>query len=45
MAAHPGDLTRDQIAFIMAALAARAEQEEVAKLAEEGVTRIVVKED
>jgi hypothetical protein len=29
----------------MASLSARAEQEEVAKLAEEGVTKIVVKED
>jgi hypothetical protein len=37
-------LTRSQINFLMAALAVRAEASTVAQLAEEGVTRIVVRE-
>jgi hypothetical protein len=44
-AEHPKDLTRDQINFLMAARAFRAEQAEQARLAEEGITRIVVKEE
>ena len=39
------DLTRTQINFLMAALATRAEATQVAELAEQGVTRIVVRDD
>ncbi|MCP8307909.1 MAG: hypothetical protein H3Z53_02570 [archaeon] len=45
LADHPRDLTRDQINFLVAALAHRAELVESARLEQEGVTRIVVKED
>jgi len=44
LAEHPSDLTRDQILFLTAALANRMEQIRTAKLAAEGVTRIVVTE-
>jgi hypothetical protein len=45
LAEHPRDLTRDQILFLTAALAHRMEQMRTAKLATEGVTRIVVTEE
>jgi hypothetical protein len=45
LAEHPRDLTRDQILFLTAALAHRMEQMQTAKLAAEGVTRIVVTEE
>jgi hypothetical protein len=45
LADSPRDLTRDQINFLMAAISERAERAQLAELAEEGVTRIVVKED
>ena len=45
LADHPSDLTRDQILFLTAALAFRSRQVEATRLAEEGVTRIVVSED
>jgi hypothetical protein len=45
LAEHPRDLTRDQILFLTAALAHRMEQMSAAKLAAEGVTRIVVSEE
>jgi hypothetical protein len=45
LADHPRDLTRDQILFLTAALAHRMEQMTTAKLAAEGVTRIVVSEE
>lgn len=44
LADHPSDLTRDQILFLTAAMAHRMEQVRTAKLAAEGVTRIVVAE-
>jgi hypothetical protein len=45
LAEHPRDLTRDQILFLTAAVAYRMQQAEAARLAEDGVTRIVVEED
>ncbi|MEM3028053.1 MAG: hypothetical protein QW220_04930 [Candidatus Bathyarchaeia archaeon] len=45
LADHPRDLTRDQILFLTAALAYRSQQMEAARLAAEGVTRIVVTEE
>lgn len=45
LAEHPRELTRDQILFLTATLAHRREQTEAARLAAEGVTRIVVTED
>jgi hypothetical protein len=45
LADHAGDLTRDQILFLMASLAHRAAIRENVRLAESGVTRIVVSED
>lgn len=44
LAPEAGSLTRSQINFLMAALAVRAEAATVAQLAEQGVTRIVVRE-
>jgi hypothetical protein len=41
LAANPRDLTRVQINFLMASIRIRKEVEEVAQLAEEGVTRII----
>jgi hypothetical protein len=41
LAPHPRDLTRDQINFLLAALAYRARQISYAKPAEKGVTRII----
>ncbi len=43
-AESPADLTRDQVLFLTAALAQRIERVETAKLAADGVTRIVVTE-
>lgn len=45
LAENPADLTRDQILFLTGALAQRDESAVAAKLAAEGVTRIVVTED
>jgi hypothetical protein len=45
LAEHPGDLTRDQILFLTAAIAHRLQQAEANRLAAEGVTRIIVDED
>jgi len=45
LAPEARDLTRMQINFLMAALATRAEAAAVADLAEQGVTRIVVRDD
>jgi hypothetical protein len=39
------DLTRVQISFLMAVLSSRAESAAVADLAEQGVTRIVFRDD
>jgi len=44
LAPEVGGLTRSQINFLMAALAVRAEASTVAQLAEEGITRIVVRD-
>lgn len=44
LADRPGDLTRDQILFLTAALANRMEQIRNARLGAEGVNRIVVTE-
>lgn len=45
LAEHPRDLTRDQILFLTASVAYRMQQVEAAKLADDGITRIVVEED
>ena len=45
LADHPADLTRDQVLFLTAALAYRLQRAEAARLAAEGITRIVVSED
>ncbi len=45
LAPEARDLTRTQINFLMAALALRAEASTVSDLAEQGVTRIVVRDD
>ena len=45
LAEHPGDLTRDQILFLTAALAYRMEQVRPSRLGEEGVTRLIVSQD
>jgi hypothetical protein len=45
LAEHPSELTRDQILFLTAALAYRYQRVENARLAADGVTRIVVSED
>jgi hypothetical protein len=44
LAEHAQDLTREQILFLTSALAYRIEQMQTARLAREGVTRIVVTE-
>ena len=44
-AGHPADLTRDQILFLTAALAYRMNQRQTARLAAEGMHRIIVTED
>jgi len=45
LAPEARDLTRDQINFLMASLALRAQAQQVADLAEQGVTRIVFQDD
>jgi hypothetical protein len=45
LADHPRDLTRDQILFLKACLAHRANLKENTALASAGVTRIMVTED
>lgn len=45
LADSPGDLTRDQILFLTAAMAHRQRVAEAARLAAEGITRIEVVED
>jgi hypothetical protein len=45
LAENVADLTRDQILFLTGALSQRAESTEEAKLASQGVNRIVVTED
>ncbi len=45
LAPEARDLTRMQINFLMAVLATRAESAAVADLAEQGVTRIVFRDD
>ncbi len=42
LAEHPRDLTREQILFLTASLAYRIEQRQNARLAAEGVSRLVV---
>lgn|GEM_PF-1093736 len=44
LAESPRDLTRDQILFLIAALAFRAEQLAQAKLSAQGITRINISE-
>jgi len=41
LAESPRDLTRYQIAFLMACVSARNESAEIEQLAEKGITRIV----
>lgn len=45
LAESPGKLTRDQISFLLASLKNRSEMAEATQLDEEGVTRIVFKND
>jgi len=45
LAESPGKLTRDQINFLLASLKNRSEMAEATQLDEEGVTRIVFKND
>lgn len=45
LAPEARDLTRDQINFLMASLALRAEAQQVEDLAQQGVTHIVIKDD
>ncbi len=45
LAEHPSQLTRDQILFLMAALTLRVEQLTQARLAAQGITRIVITEE
>lgn len=45
LAESPRDLTRDQILFLISALAYRAEQLAQSRLAAEGVTRIKIEEE
>ena len=45
LAPEARDLTRIQINFLMAVLETRAESATIADLAEQGVTRIVVRDD
>lgn len=45
LAENPADLTRDQVLFLTGALAQRTESTEAAKLAAQGVNRIVVTDD
>ena len=45
LAESPGKLTRDQISFLLASLRLRNETAEATQLEEEGVTRIVFKND
>jgi hypothetical protein len=41
LAEHPGDLTRDQINFLLSALSYRLKQVSYQRPPEEGVTRII----